>query len=144
MHSPLSGLSWIKCLRGYFEGMTLFYYDILLYSKNWDDHLLHMWEVLKILKILRVNQLFVRREKCQFGQDTICYLGHVIFEHGVAMDLETIVAMVEWTTPTSVEALRFFWTNELLQKIYLRIWFYCGPTYTIIKERRIWVDKANI
>jgi hypothetical protein len=60
------------------------------------------------LEILQTHQLFVRRDKCQFGQDTICYLGHVISRHGVAMDLEKISAMVKWPTPSSVKALRGF------------------------------------
>jgi hypothetical protein len=86
--------------------VVFFFDDILIYSKTWADHLVHLREV---LGILRVKQLFVRRSKCQFGQDTVSYLGHVISRQGVAMDSEKIAAMVQWPKPSSVKALRGFW-----------------------------------
>lgn len=71
--------------------VLVFFDDILRYSQNWEEHLIHVKEVLEILK---ANHLFVRCEKCQFGQDTISYLDHVISNQRVAMFLEKITAMV--------------------------------------------------
>jgi hypothetical protein len=91
-----------ESLRRY---VLVFFDDILIYSKTWAEHLIHLQ---KVLEILRDNQLFVRREKCQFGQDTISYLGHIISSKGVAMDHDKISAMVQWPKPGSVKALRGF------------------------------------
>lgn len=46
----------------------MFFDDILIYSKDWQDHLVHLEEV---LKCLRTNQLFVKRSKCNFGATQI-------------------------------------------------------------------------
>jgi hypothetical protein len=55
--------------------VLVFFDDILTYSTTWAERRLHLWEV---LGILQTNQLFVRRDKCQFGQGLISYLGHMI------------------------------------------------------------------
>jgi hypothetical protein len=70
--------------------VLVFFDDILIYSKTWEEHGAHLNEV---LSILQTHNLLVRREKCQFGQDSISYLGHNMSSQGVAMDLEKIVAM---------------------------------------------------
>lgn len=67
--------------------VLIFFDDILIFSKSWKEHLLH---VRRVLHILQANQFFVKREKCQFGQEEVGYLGHLISHHGVAMDPEKI------------------------------------------------------
>ncbi|KAJ7941085.1 Retrotransposon protein, putative, Ty3-gypsy subclass [Quillaja saponaria] len=54
------------------------------------------------------NQLFVKREKCSFAQKRIKFLGHIIEEGRVRMDLDKVKAIQEWKTPTSVTELRSF------------------------------------
>ena len=44
--------------------VLVFFYDILIYSKSWNDHLLHLSIV---FETLLHNQLFVNRSKCLFG-----------------------------------------------------------------------------
>ena len=44
--------------------VLIFFYDILVYSANWKDHLYHLEVVLSILK---QHQLFARFSKCCFG-----------------------------------------------------------------------------
>lgn len=85
--------------------VLVFFDDILIYSKTRERHRAHLREV---LSILQTHNLFVRREKCQFGQDSINYLGHVISSQGVAMDSEKMAAMTQWPKTTNVKALRGF------------------------------------
>ena len=63
--------------------VLVFFYDILIYSSSWADHLRHLRAV---LAMLQQHRLFVKRSKCAFGVASISYLGHVISEAGVAMD----------------------------------------------------------
>jgi hypothetical protein len=70
----------------------VFFDDILIYSKTWPEHVMHLREV---LSILRAHQLLVRRDKCEFGLDSISYLGHIISNQGVAMDPKKVTAMVQ-------------------------------------------------
>ncbi|KAL0299989.1 UNVERIFIED_CONTAM: Retrovirus-related Pol polyprotein from transposon.6 [Sesamum angustifolium] len=82
-----------------------FFDDILIYSKEWGLHMLH---IKKVLELLRKHQLYAKQSKCSFAQQQIDYLGHVISEGGVATDPEKIECMKNWPVPTSVKALRGF------------------------------------
>ena len=82
-----------EIFKKYLRKFVLVYFDdILIYSKNWDEHWIH---VEKVLSILRDHKLFVKKEKCQFGQECIYYLGHVISREGVAVDPEKVQAMLK-------------------------------------------------
>lgn len=75
--------------------------DILIYSKCWSDHQLHLREV---LGLLRQHTLFAKQSKCSFGQDRVEYLGHIISAQGVATDPEKISCMLSWPIPKNVNS----------------------------------------
>jgi hypothetical protein len=85
--------------------ILVFFYDILVYSSTWQEHCKHLTQT---LEILRQHQLFVKKEKCQFGMQVIKYLGHIISKNGVAVDPEKIFAMVDWPLPKNPRAMRGF------------------------------------
>ena len=61
-----------------------------------------------VLTVLREQQLFVNLEKCQFGEEKLEYLGHVISTHGVEVDQSKLEAMLNWLVPRNVKELRGF------------------------------------
>lgn len=79
--------------------------NILVYSRNWDEHLQH---VRVVLELLRKHQLFVKLKKCKFGRVELDYLGHIISDEGVKIDQTKIEAMLSWPAPTTVTELRGF------------------------------------
>jgi hypothetical protein len=85
--------------------MLVFFDDILIYNKSWANHLCHLRTV---LTELRHHKLFIKRAKCAFGATFVAYLGHVISEAGVAMDLAKVQAVQDWPVPRSVWAVRGF------------------------------------
>ncbi|KAL4567338.1 hypothetical protein LXL04_022921 [Taraxacum kok-saghyz] len=85
--------------------VLVFFYDILIYSKSKEQHLVHVQEV---LNKLRDNQLYANHGKCSFGQETVTYLGHVISGAGVAVDPDKIQAIIDWKSPKSLRELRGF------------------------------------
>jgi hypothetical protein len=46
-----------------------------------------------VLTALRAHSLFLKRSKCSFVERQVEYLGHFIFEAGVAMDPAKIEAV---------------------------------------------------
>jgi chemotaxis signal transduction protein len=54
------------------------------------------------LERLKSEKLYAKLEKCKFWLDSVSFLGHVISRERVAVDLEKVKAVVEWTRPTSV------------------------------------------
>jgi hypothetical protein len=79
--------------------------DILVYSKNMEEHADHLKQV---PQILRDNSLAAKRSKCIFATDKVEYLGHVITARGVATDPAKIQAIKDWTIPKAITQLRSF------------------------------------
>lgn len=84
--------------------MLIFCYDILVYNITLDDQREH----LKVLLVLKENQLYAKRSKCKFGRLRVDYLGHVISKNGIAVDPRKIIAIKEWSLPKNPKAMRGF------------------------------------
>ncbi|KAD4981923.1 hypothetical protein E3N88_18594 [Mikania micrantha] len=85
--------------------ILVFFDDILIYSKTWDDHLHH---IAITLQLLLDHSLVAKLSKCIFGQTQVAYLGHVISATGVAVDPDKISTIQQWPIPTNVKQVRNF------------------------------------
>jgi hypothetical protein len=72
-----------------------FHDDILIYSKNREEHEEH---IRLVLQVLRENQLYAKFIKCDFFHKQVHYLGHVISEEAVVVDTNKIRSIMEWPT----------------------------------------------
>jgi hypothetical protein len=61
----------------------VFINDILIYSKNAEEHEGHLRIV---LQHLRDNQLFAKFSKCEFWLAEVPFLGHVIYAEGISFN----------------------------------------------------------
>ncbi|PKU66848.1 putative mitochondrial protein [Dendrobium catenatum] len=87
-----------KCVVIYFD-------DILIYSPNADEHLLHLQSV---FEILREQHLFANLKKCQFLTTRISFLGFIISAEGVIADPIKVEAISQWPEPQSITEVRQF------------------------------------
>ena len=55
--------------------LLVFFDDLLIYSKTWEEHLQH---VDQILTIMEDQSLYAGDSKCEFGMTEVLYLGHII------------------------------------------------------------------
>ena len=85
--------------------MVVFIDDILIYSKNREDHKNHLKTV---LQILREKQLYAKLKKCEFWLEQEGFLGHIISKKGIAVDSMKIEAIKDWPRPTTVTEVRNF------------------------------------
>ena len=88
--------------------VPVFLDDILVYSKNEEEHEEHLRLT---LKLLREHQLYAKLSKCDFYRDIIQYLGHIISEEGISVAPvapENIEAIMNWPTPRNVTDVRYF------------------------------------
>ena len=61
--------------------------DIIIYSKNFEEHLIHLEKVFKALN--EVN-LKLSIEKSKFCQKEVKFLGHIVSEQGIKVDEKKI------------------------------------------------------
>jgi hypothetical protein len=79
--------------------VVVFIDDIRIYSKSDSDHKEHLRLV---LQKLRDNQLYAKFSKCEFWIDKVPFLGHIIFNGGIAVDPAKVKEIMEWSMPTTV------------------------------------------
>ena len=85
--------------------VVVFIDDILVYSKNGEEHARHLRLV---LDRLREHQLYAKFSKCQFWLKEVSFLGHILSAKGVAVDPSKVQEVLDWKSPTSVTEIRSF------------------------------------
>nr|GEU71489.1 putative reverse transcriptase domain-containing protein [Tanacetum cinerariifolium] len=78
--------------------VIVFIDDILIYSKNKEEHGEHLRT---ILNLPRSRNLYAKFTKCDFCLNSVQFLGHVIDINGVHVDPAKIEAIKNWTAPTT-------------------------------------------
>ncbi|WP_248789471.1 reverse transcriptase family protein, partial [Escherichia coli] len=76
--------------------VLVFIDDILMYSKNANEHEHHLKI---ILKILLEHQLYAKLSKCEFWIREVPFLEHIIDAQGLNENPENVKAVQEWETP---------------------------------------------
>ncbi|GKE90236.1 putative reverse transcriptase domain-containing protein, partial [Tanacetum coccineum] len=77
---------------------TKFIDDILIYSRNKEEHANHLRI---ILELLRNEKLYAKFSKCNFWINIVQFLGHIIDTQGIHFDPAKIEAIKNWASPTT-------------------------------------------
>jgi hypothetical protein len=85
--------------------VIVFLDDILIYSKTAEEHRQHLRQV---LQLLRQHRLFGKLSKCDFWNQRISFLGHIVTPQGIQMDPEKVSAIETWPAPSNLHELRSF------------------------------------
>jgi len=85
--------------------VVVFIDDILVYSKDEEEHAAHLRLV---LQKLREHKLYAKRSKCDFWLKEVSFLGHVVSEGGVSVDPSKVKDVLNWNPPTNVGEIRSF------------------------------------
>jgi hypothetical protein len=85
--------------------MVVFIDDILIFSKNEEEHDEHLHLV---LQKLRGNQLYAKLNKCEFWLKEVSFLGHIISEGGISVDPSKVKDVLSWNTLQNVSDIRSF------------------------------------
>ncbi|GKE27925.1 putative reverse transcriptase domain-containing protein [Tanacetum coccineum] len=72
--------------------------DILVYSRNKDEHASYMRVILELLK---EEKIYAKFSKCDFWIHMVQFLGHLIDSQVLHVDPSKIEAVKNWTSPTT-------------------------------------------
>ena len=79
--------------------------DILVYSKNKEEHEQHLRQVLQRLK---EHQLYAKLSKCTFFASSIEYLGHIADGDGLRPNPRLVQALMDFPQPKTLKELQSF------------------------------------
>lgn len=124
MQSVLADLEWKSCF--------VYIDDILVCSRTFEEHLLHLRQVLARLR--RAN-LKLKLIKCAFLRRKVHYLGHVISQSGISPDPAKTVKVREFPVPTDVTKLRqFLGLASYYRRFIPRFAKVAGPLHSLTKK----------
>ncbi|GKA14708.1 putative reverse transcriptase domain-containing protein, partial [Tanacetum coccineum] len=85
--------------------VIVFINDILIYSKNKQEHEEHLKIILELLK---KEELYAKFSKCEFWIPKVQFLGHVIDNKGIHVDPAKIESVIDWASPKTPTEIRQF------------------------------------
>ena len=95
-----------SCLGGlHLDWCIIYLDDIIIFSKNPDDHITRLKGVFK--KLAKAG-LKLKSSKCEFFRSSLKYLGHIVLRDGIATDSRKIEAVRNWLRPKTVTDIHSF------------------------------------
>jgi hypothetical protein len=85
--------------------VVVFIDDILVFSRNEEEHEEHLRLV---LQKLREHQLYAKFSKCDFWLKEVSFLGHIITHGGIVVDPSKFQDVLNWNPPKNVPEIRSF------------------------------------
>ena len=92
-------------LEGLHECCSAYVDDILIYSGSWNEHILHLEQV---LERLAKAGLTAKLTKCEWAKSRLEYLGHQIGEGRIAIPEDRVTAIANYVKPTTKKGIRAF------------------------------------
>lgn len=96
--------------------IIVFFYDILIYSATFNDHLLHFTTA---FQVLQNGEFHLKLSKCCFAWTLIEYLGHLVSAAGVEQVPKKVKADQQRPPLRSFSGLAWiFWSDGVLFQIH--------------------------
>ena len=122
--------------------VVVFIDDILVYSKDAQEHEQHLKIV---LQTLREKKLYVKLNKCDFWLKEVSFLGHIVSAEGIRVDPTKVEAVVNWKPPRNVNEVRSFLGLAGYYRIFVRGLSVIASPLTKLLMKGIkfeWTDKC--
>ena len=123
--------------------VVVFIDDILVYSKDEQEHEQHLKIV---LQTLREKKLYAKLNKCDFWLKVVSFLGHIVSAEGIRVDPTKIEAVVNWKPPRNVTEVRSFLGLASYYKRFVRGFSIIAYPLTKLLSKGIkfeWTDKCQ-
>lgn len=85
--------------------ILLYIDDIIIFSKNFQEHIQHLRLT---LQRLRESRLQAKEKKCHFVMDQVSFLGHTVSKDGVKVLKKNTDTVQKFEAPTTIKELRSF------------------------------------
>ncbi|GJQ92596.1 putative reverse transcriptase domain-containing protein [Tanacetum coccineum] len=124
--------------------VIVFIDDILIYSKNKQEHEEHLKLILESLK---KEELYAKFSKCEFWIPKVQFLGHVIDSQGIHVDPAKIKSIKDWASPKSPTEIRQFLGLVGYYRRFIEGFSNIAKPITKLTQKKVkfeWGDKQEI
>ena len=135
MSQVLRGLHW--------KNMLVYVDDICVFSKNFDEHLVHLQQ---LFERLRSAGLTLKPTKCKFAAKQVKFLGHMISKDGIQVDTDKTKVIDTLPTPKTVKEIRSFLGMCNYYRRFIKSYStITGPLTKLLKkdEDFIWTEECE-
>ncbi|GKC65724.1 putative reverse transcriptase domain-containing protein [Tanacetum coccineum] len=123
--------------------VIVFIDDILIYSKNKQEHEEHLKLILELLK---KEELYAKFSKCEFWIPKVQFLGHVIDSEGIHIDPAKIESIKDWASPKSPTEIRQFLGLAGYYRRFIERFSKIAKLMTKLTQKKVkfeWSDKQE-
>ncbi|GJS13716.1 putative reverse transcriptase domain-containing protein [Tanacetum coccineum] len=121
--------------------VIVFIDDILIYSKNKQEHEEHLKLILELLK---KEELYAKFSKCEFWIPKVQFLGHVINSEGIHVDPAKIESIKDWASPKSPTEIRQFLGLVGYYRRFIKGFSKIAKPMTKLTQKKVKFDKDFI
>ncbi len=117
--------------------------DIMIHSKTFDEHLLH---IEKVLKALISENIKLKLSKCSFAQKTVKYLGHIISKNKIKPLNDNLISIKEFPTPKNVKNIQqFLGKVNYYHRFIPNTTKFLNPLYILLQKdnKFLWNDECQ-
>ena len=117
--------------------------DVIIYSKNENDHLMH---ISKVFERFKESGILLNSEKCIFGKKEMKYLGFLISEKGWRPLSDRIKAIKSISTPKDQKQLKtFLGMSGFLTGSVSGLQYKLGPLHQLTGKKKIfnWTEEHD-
>ena len=135
MDSVLAGLQWSACL--------VYIDDIIIMGRSFEEHLQNLQQVFERLKLAGLK---LHPGKCQFLQQKVYFLGHIVSTDGIMPDPKKTSKVEEWPIPTKIqEVQQFLGLANYYRRFIQNFAIIAAPLHKLTERNRAfkWTEECN-
>ena len=126
-----------RVLQPYLDEFVVVYLDdIMIYSKNMEEHTKHLRLV---LDKLRQYKMHAKQSKCTLYASEVDFIGQRVSAKGLQADPTKVQALIDWPEPTNVHEIRQFLGLAQYFRRYIKAYSaICSPLSTLTRKDVPW------
>ena len=121
--------------------VIVFFDDILIYSKDNEEHEHHLPHV---LELLRGAKLYAKKSKCTFFVGKVAFLGFIVSKDGISHNPTKVETIVSWPIPHSVSEVCGFLGLARWCKIFVREYAFITKPLTQLTKKDKTFTRSKI
>ena len=144
-NAPAAFMDLMNCVfRPFVDQFVVVFIDnILVYSKDRENHDTHLRVV---IETLRKERLYEKLSKCEFWLREVSFLGHIVSEEGIQVDPKKVEVIIEWKPPRNVTEVRSFLGLAGYYRRFVKGFSMTAAPMTILLQKNVkfeWSEKCQ-